>query len=99
MNPGVNKLESEALNQISTTIRPNKKYKRERKDLDGGNLDRHKMIGKLPKTKKGFTLPRHNYTGPYNPLENQVKFAPYSGEILQIYQKPTGKTRFFCYGT
>lgn len=37
-------------------------------------LDIHKAIGKLPHPKRGFTLPSHNYTGPYNPLEDQLKF-------------------------
>lgn len=44
-------------------------------------LDLHKTIGKLPKPEEGFTLPGHNCTGPYNPLENQVKFDPNTGEI------------------
>ena len=34
----------------------------------GAGFDIHKAIGKLPKPKKGWTLPGHNYTGPYNPL-------------------------------
>ena len=81
---------SQALDQLSTKIRPKKNYKTNRKDLDGPGLDIHKAIGKLPKPKR--TLPGHNYTGPYNPLENQVKYAdPLTGEILEIYQKPTGK--------
>ena len=33
----------------------------------GGLLDVHKLIGKLPKPKGGFTLPSHKYTGSYNP--------------------------------
>ena len=37
-----------------------------------GLLDVHKLIGKLPKPKGGFTLPSHKYTGPYNPLEKQL---------------------------
>ena len=35
-------------------------------------VDVHKAIGKLPKPRKGWTLPGHNYTGPYNPLEDQL---------------------------
>ena len=36
-------------------------------------MDIHKMIGKIPfKPKRGFVLPRHHYTGPYNPLEKQL---------------------------
>ena len=30
------------------------------------------MIGKLPRPEKGFVLPSHKYTGPYNPLEKQI---------------------------
>ena len=50
------------------------------------------MIGKLQRPKKGFTLPGYNYAGPYNPLDKQLKFDPNTGEILEIYQKPSGKT-------
>ena len=35
-------------------------------------MDIHKLIGKLPRPPKGFVLPGHKYTGPYNPLENQL---------------------------
>ena len=58
----------------------------------GSGIDIHNLIGKLPKPKKGFTLPGYNYAGPYNPLKKQVKFDPETGEILDVYQKPSGKT-------
>ena len=58
----------------------------------GGAVDIHKAIGKLPKPKGGWTLPGHKYTGPYNDLENQVRCNPETGEILEIYDPPTGKT-------
>ena len=35
-------------------------------------MDIHKMIGKLPRPKRGFVLPYHKYTGPYNPLDEQL---------------------------
>ena len=35
-------------------------------------MDIHKIIGKLPIPKKGFVLPGHKYTGPYNPLDEQL---------------------------
>ena len=35
-------------------------------------------------------LPGHNYTGPGNPLEDQLKHD--DGNILEIYQQPTGPT-------
>ena len=50
------------------------------------------MIGKLPRPKKGFALPGYKFAGPYNPLDKQLKFNPNTGEILEIYQKPSGKT-------
>ena len=37
---------SQALDQLSTKIRPNRKYKTDRKDLDGAGDDIHKLIGK-----------------------------------------------------
>ena len=68
-----------------------KKYKAgDQRRLHGGAVDIHKAIGKLPKPQKGWTLPGHNYTGPYNPLEKQVRWDPKTGDILEIYQQPTG---------
>ena len=90
--PVIEKVGSEMLDQLSTKVRPNQRYKTDRPDLDGAGIDLHATIGKFPKPKKGWTLPGHNYTGPYNPLEEQVAFDPETGEILEIYQKPTGAT-------
>ena len=72
----------------------NKIYKSvaEVKNKYGSGLDIHKQIGKLPKPKGGWTLPGHKYTGPYNDLENQVRYNPETGEILEIYDQPTGPT-------
>ena len=83
---------SQALDQLSTKIRPKKTYKTNRKDLDWGALDIHKAIGKLPRPASGWTLPEHKYTGPYNGLENQVRYNPETGEMLEIYDPPTGLT-------
>ena len=112
------------IDQLSTAIRPNRKYLTNRKDLDkwhpglqsgglinpfdlaygfnyapwtrppkkGRGVDIHKAIGKLPKPKGGFTLPGHNFTGPYNPLEEQLRYDPTTGEILEFYVNPTEKT-------
>ena len=45
-------------------------------------MDIHKLIGKIPKPKKGFVLPGHKYTGPYNPLDEQldVNDIPVAGQ-------------------
>ena len=90
--PVIQKVGSEMLDQLSTKVRPNQRYKTDRPDLDGAGFDIHEAIGKFPKPKKGWTLPGHNFTGPYNPLEKQVKYDPETGEILEIYQPPTGAT-------
>lgn len=58
----------------------------------GDGIDIHKLIGKLPTPKGGWTLPGHRYTGPYNDLDSQVKYDPVTGEILEIYDRPTGRT-------
>ena len=71
LSPMIQNVGSQALDQLSTKIRPKKNYKTNRKDLDGGVIDIHKQIGKLPKPAGGWTLPGHKYTGPYHDLENQ----------------------------
>ena len=81
------------LDQISTKVRPNRRHKTDRPDLDGAGIEIHSAIGKLPKPKWGWTLPGHNYTGPYNSLEQQVNYVPETGQIKQIYQQPTGGNR------
>ena len=88
----IHKVGEQGLDELSTKIRPKKNYKTNRKNLDGAGVDIHKMIGKLPKPKGGFTLPGHKYTGPYNDLDSQVRFGPVTGEILEGFDQPTGKT-------
>ena len=61
------------------------------KKIAGAGVDIHKAIGRLPKPKSGWTLPGHKYTGPYNDLENQVRYDN-QGNILEIYDMPTGRT-------
>ena len=161
LNPMIQNVGSQALDQLSTKIRPKKKYKTDRKDLDGAGiingllksgvagspwqvnykkgiklltdpelwapvnkmpvkdakklvqyykdqyklakqrgysksyntfvkemgwgagLDIHKAILKVA-PKKGFVMPGHHYTGPGNPLEQQLKYNPDTGEILSM---------------
>ena len=92
LRPMIHNVGSQALDELSTKIRPKKNYKTNRKDMDGGGVDLHKLIGKLPKPKGGFTLPGHKYTGPYNDLDSQLRYDPNTGEILQIFDQPSGKT-------
>ena len=95
LTPIIENVGENALDRLSTKIRPKENYKTNRRDLDGfsgGVFDIHKAIGKLPKPKGGWTLPGHKYTGPYNDLDSQVRFDPETGEILEIYDQPTGTT-------
>ena len=116
VNYGVNKLTpfiqdsvGTAMDQLSTKVRPNIKYKTDRKDLDGGSaspqnppaeikkringrgVDVHKVIGKLPKPKAGWTPGSYKYMGPYNPLDKQLKYDPNTGEVLEWYVNPYNK--------
>ena len=59
--------------------------------FSGKGIDIHKAILKVA-PKKGFVMPGHNYTGPGNPLEQQLKYDRNTGQILEIYQQPTGRT-------
>ena len=46
-------------------------------------VDIHNVIGKIPfKPKRGFVLPKHRFTGPYNPLHLQLdsKDRPLPGQ-------------------
>ena len=51
--PFIQKTGSDMLNKLSTKVRPNIKYKTDRKDLDGGAIDIHKAILKIA-PKKGL---------------------------------------------
>ena len=80
-----NKYLDQALDRFTTDLS---------KKLDpttGKGVDIHKAILKVA-PKKGFMMPGHNYTGPGNPLEQQLRYDPNTGKILEIYQQPTGRT-------
>ena len=82
-----------AMDELSTKVRPKKKYKTDRPELDrrtGRGFDIHNTILKVA-PKKGFVVPGHSYTGPGNPLEDQLRYDS-EGNILEIYQQPTGPT-------
>ena len=56
----------------------------------GSGFDIHKQILKIAPY-RGLIVPGHNYTGPGNPLEDQLSHDS-DGNILEIYQQPTGPT-------
>ena len=49
----------------------------------GKGVDIHKMIGKIPKPKGGWTPSDYKYLGPYNPLDKQLKYNPNTGQVLE----------------
>ena len=91
LNPMIQNVGSQALDQLSTKIRPNRKYKTDRKDLDGAGVDIHKLIGKIPKPKAGWTPGKYKYMGPYNPLDKQLEYDKNTGEVTKWYVQPYNK--------
>ena len=84
VNYGINKLTpliqdsvGTAMDELSTKVRPNIKYKTDRPELHGKGIDIHKWIGKLPRPKAGFTPTKYPETGevsewkvkPYNKVD------------------------------
>ena len=61
------------------------------KKLMGKGLDIHKMIGKIPNPKSGWTPGNYKFMGPYNPLQDQLKYDPKTGEVLEWKIKPYNK--------
>ena len=94
-----------AMDQLSTKVRPkNQKYKTDRPELDGKGVDIHKMIGKLPRPKAGWTPGKYKYMRAYNPLHEQLEYDPETGEVLKWKVMPYNKVdevsayHDICYG-
>ena len=51
LSPFIEQTVGSAIDQLSTKVRPDIKYKTDRPELDGKGVDIHKRIGKLPRTK------------------------------------------------
>ena len=61
------------------------------KHYRGRGMDIHKAIGKLPKPKAGWTPGSYKYMGPYNPLDQQLRYDPQTGQVLEWKVKPYNK--------
>ena len=79
------------MDQLSTKVRPDKKYKTDRLELDGKGIDIHKWIGELPRPKAGWTPGKYKYMGAYNPLDKHLEYDPETGEILRGHVMPYNK--------
>ena len=91
LNPLVNKVGSEALNQLSTKIRPKKKYKTNRKDLNGGAIDIQKQLAKLGELHlRTPTGKKYNYCGPGTKLEERLNSSD------PKYRDPINKVDAIC---
>jgi len=51
--PAIEKVGRELINQLSTKVRPNKRYQADGADLDGAGFEIHSAIGKFPAPKRG----------------------------------------------
>ena len=54
-------------------------------------VDIHKMIGKLPRPKAGWTPAKYKYMGAYNSLHEQLEYDPETGEVLKWKVLPYNK--------
>ena len=68
VNYGINKLTpliqnsvGSALDELSTKVTRDIKYKTDRPELHGRGIDIHKWIGKIPKPKAGWTPGKYKY--------------------------------------
>ena len=57
----------------------------------GAGIDIHKLIGKVPKPKGGWTPGNYKYMGPYNPLDEQLTYDPKTGKVLEWKVQPYNK--------
>ena len=91
LSPFIQDTVGSAMDQLSTKVTPNKKYKTDRPELDGKGVDIHKWIGKLPRPKAGWTPGKYKYMGAYNLLDKQLEYDPETGEVLKWKVLPYNK--------
>ena len=83
LSPFIEQTVGSAMDELSTKVRPDEKYKTNRPELDGKGVDIHKWIGKLPRPKA--------YMGAYNALDKQLEYDPETGEVLKLKVMPYNK--------
>ena len=91
LSPYIEQTVGSAMDQLSTKVRPNKKCKTDRPELDGKGVDIHKWIGKLPRPKAGWSPGKYKYMGAYNPLDKKLEYDPKTGEVLKWKVMPYNK--------
>ena len=57
-------------------------------ELDGGAVDIHSLIGKIPHPKAGWTPSKYKVMGPFNPLEKQLEYDKETGQITTFKVEP-----------
>ena len=91
LSPFIQNTVGSAMDELSTKVRPNEKYKTDPPELDGKGVDIHKWKGKLPRPKAGWTPGKYKYMGAYNPLDEQLEYDPETGEVLKWKVLPYNK--------
>ena len=91
LTPMIENVGQQALDHLSTKIRPKLKYKTNRKDMNVGEIDIHKAIGKFPRPKAGSLQANTNIWDRTAPLDKQLKYDPNTDEVLEWYVQPYNK--------
>ena len=86
INPQVTKTRNNRLMMKSKCVICGTTKTRFIKNPNGKGFDLHAML-----PKRNLTLKGHNYTGPNNPLDKQLRYDK-EGNILETYERPTGDT-------
>ena len=75
LDPFIHDIGSQAINQLSTKIRPKRKYKTNRKDLDGGALSKRRGLSSVDKaaySMSNFLTPAPSFAGLAKVLAGQA---------------------------
>ena len=98
---GINQVSKKLLKSFEKDEKKRQEFKRKERNLKqkikqlekksnttkkktGGSIDIHNAILKIA-PKKGFVMPLDKYTGPGNPLEQQLRFDPNTGQNYLRY--------------
>ena len=96
---GINEVDKKIIDEFNKNKKENQKFKQKlqkinrkhNKIMSGGAIDIHKMIGKLPRPKAGWTPSKYKYMGAYNPLDKQLEYDKNTGEVTKWYVQPYNK--------
>ena len=88
LSPYIEQTVGTAMDELSTKVRPNKKYKTHRADLDGKGVDIHNWIGKLPRPKAGWTPGKYKYMGAFSHKSHYSKIKGGKRLLNELLSRP-----------